>query len=215
MTYNDCLLLTGDKWHSLSDAKKCDVLQAIENHMAEVGGRTPCKVEAVSLRSDEKSVTMGFYNPLSKKICINSTQFAADSTYGKTSEELIKTCLHEGRHAYQHEAVNGNIKHLDDSQRQLWKENMKPGNYISYEQNPRGYMNQPIEADARDFENRQYREFVAQRNALIPKKSDGYSNARDIFNRQMESSDVFIIPEMKNNEKIEKKETKGFSMKSW
>ena len=34
MTYQESLLLTGDAWLKLSDDKKIEVLQTIENHMA-------------------------------------------------------------------------------------------------------------------------------------------------------------------------------------
>lgn len=142
MTYQESLLLIGNEWTSLSDDKKIEVLQTIENHMAYESNRVSVPVEGRFLHTGSDGIVLGLYDPRSGRIYINASQFDSESMYGKDSSTIVTTCLHEGRHAYQHQVVNGIVQHDDLSEAAAWRENLKDGNYISFEENPRGYYEQ-------------------------------------------------------------------------
>ena len=152
MKYNDALeALSTEKWNSLSAEDKHNVLQSIEDHVAQKEGGNPCKVQGRYIQSGMHGITMGFYSRTDRTITINTAQFASDSKYGNNYSAHLNTVLHEGRHAYQHQAVQGEIKHNNPAELAAWVDNMQPGHYITYEKNPRGYYAQPIERDARSY----------------------------------------------------------------
>lgn len=184
MTYQESLLLTGSEWTSLSDDKKIEVLQAIENHMAYESNRISSPVEGRFLHTGSDGIVLGSYNPRSGRIYINVSQFDPESMYGKDSSALVTTCLHEGRHAYQHQVANGIVHHDNPNEAVAWRENLKDGNYISFEENPRGYYEQPVEVDAREFAASRYKEMMNERlQAEIDRPAD-YSSAKDAFETQ-------------------------------
>lgn len=197
MNYDDALRLTAsDEWRLLSDEQKTDVLQCVESHMARESGRKPCPVEAKWLMTGKDGIELGYYSPSEGRICVNASQFAPDSMYGDTSDKLVETVLHEGRHAYQHQVVGGLAPHDDQADVEAWAENLKDGNYISFEENPRGYWNQPVEVDARQFASERFVQLKSEREALSceedscqqPSGSEdavpGNQEARSIFERQ-------------------------------
>lgn len=186
MTYEQSILLTDKQWSSLSDEAKIQVLQAIENHTAFEAGRLNCPVVGKFLYTGNDGVVLGTYDPQSKVIYVNSSQFDAESKYGKTSETLVTTCLHEGRHAYQHQVADGIITHNDPAEAEAWKDNLSDGNYISFKENPRAYYNQPVEVDARRFAEEKYTELVAERQRLIAAEKVDQSQ-RSVFERQLSS----------------------------
>ena len=104
--------------------------------------------------------------------------------YGKDSSTIVTTCLHEGRHAYQHQVVNGIVQHDDPNEAATWSENLKDGNYISFEENPRGYYEQPVEVDAREFAACRYRAMMSERLQAEMNRPDDYSKAKDAFETQ-------------------------------
>jgi hypothetical protein len=151
-SYDESLgCLTEDKWKTLGVEDKIGVLQSVENEMAAREHRYPCEVTTKPMPSEEGSVVFGGYDPVGKGIVINSQQLEAGSEYGDNCSEHLDTILHEGRHAYQDQAVDGLIEHEDKDELSQWRDNKMPGHYIKYEQNPRRYMDQPIERDARAF----------------------------------------------------------------
>ena len=175
MNYDDALRqTTPNEWRHLSDEQKTAVLQCIENRMASESGRKPCPVNPKWLMTGKDSIELGYYSPSEKCICVNASQFASDSMYGATSDKLVETVLHEGRHAYQHQVVNGLVSHNDQADVESWTENFKDGNYISFEENPRGYWNQPVEVDARQFASEKLSQLKSEREAL----SYGVSNTQ-------------------------------------
>lgn len=143
--------LSDESWPGLSIDEKLVVLQDIENEMAIRENRSPCRVTGEFIPSDDRGITLGYYNRDSRNITINTEQLDRASKYGNDFHVHLDTILHEGRHAYQHQAVMAEIEHNDKVQLAEWVENMKPGNYITFERNPRGYYLQPIEKDAREF----------------------------------------------------------------
>ena len=192
MTYDQSILLTGNQWASLSDGQKVQVLQAIENHSAYEAGRITCPVVDKFLYTGTDGVVLGTYDPQNRVIYVNSSQFDPESKYGKTSETIITTCLHEGRHAYQHQVADGIVEHDDPTEAAIWKENLAEGNYISFRENPKAYYNQPVEVDARAFAAEKYAELVASREQLS--YSDTYhNNPLEVFERQLSSEATGVV----------------------
>lgn len=198
MNYGDALrLTTPDEWRLLSDEQKTSVLQCVESRMARESGRKPCPVEAKWLMTGEDGIELGYYSPSEERICVNVSQFAPDSMYGGTSDKLVETVLHEGRHAYQHQVADGLVAHNDQAEAEAWAENFKDGNYISFEENPRGYWNQPVEVDARQFASERLAQLKSEREALSPEERRGQNRIeseharpgslepRSIFERQV------------------------------
>lgn len=184
MTYEQSVLLTGSKWTELSDEKKLEVLQTIENHTAFEAGRLSCPVVGKFLYTGTDGVVLGTYDPKKQVIYVNSSQFASDSRYGKDSEAIVTACLHEGRHAYQHQVSEGIVLHDNKAETDAWKENLAEGNYISFRDNPRAYYNQPVEVDARRFAEEKYSEIVAERQSHNIATCSDYTQ-KDVFERQI------------------------------
>lgn len=184
MTYEQSLLLTGTQWTELSEEKKLEVLQTIENHSAFESGRLSCPVVGKFLYTGTDGVVLGTYDPKNQVIYVNSSQFAADTRYGKDSEAIVTACLHEGRHAYQHQVADGIVLHDNQAEADAWKENLSEGNYISFKENPRAYYSQPVEVDARRFAEEKYAEIVAERQSH---DIEAYSDheQKDIFEKQL------------------------------
>ena len=87
----------------------------------------------------------GAYNPENNTISVNEKLL-----YYEDPEELMKTILHESRHAYQQYAVDYPDKvTVPEETIDLWRENMD--NYISPELDYEEYVNQPIEVDANSY----------------------------------------------------------------
>lgn len=184
MTYEQSVLLTGSQWTELSEERKLEVLQTIENHSAFEAGRLSCPVVGKFLYTGTDGVVLGTYDPKNQVIYVNSSQFASDTRYGKDSEAIVTACLHEGRHAYQHQVADGIVLHDNQAEADAWKENLSEGNYISFKENPRAYYNQPVEVDARRFAEEKYAEIVAERQSHdIESYSD--HEQKDIFEKQL------------------------------
>ena len=185
MTYQESLLLTGNEWTSLSDDRKIEVLQTIENHMAFEANRDSVPVEGRFLHTGSDGIVLGSYGPHSGRIYINVSQFDSESMYGKDSSTIVTTCLHEGRHAYQHQVINGIVQHDDPDETAAWRENLKDGNYISFEENPRRYYEQPVEVDAREFAACRYKEMIGERLQAEMDRPNDFSKAKDVFETQI------------------------------
>ena len=188
MTYQESLLLTRSEWTSLSDDKKIEVLQTIENHIAYESDRISVPIEGRFLHTGSDGIVLGSYDPHRGRIYINVSQFDPGSMYGKDSSTLITACLHEGRHAYQHQVVNGIVQHDDPIEAAAWRENLKDGNYISFEKNPRGYYEQPVEADAREFAACRYKEMLRERLQAEMDRPNDCSKAKKTFETQISNS---------------------------
>lgn len=188
MTYQESLLLTGDAWVSLSDDKKIEVLQTIENHMAFESNRIVAPIEGRFLYTGSDGIVLGSYDPDTRRIYINTSQFDPESMYGKDSSTLVMTCLHEGRHAYQHQVANGLVHHNDPGEVKIWKDNLKDGNYITFRENPRGYYEQPVEIDAREFAACRYEELVTERLQAEINQPNDYSCAKSAFESQISNT---------------------------
>ena len=107
--------------------------------------------------------------------------------YGKDASTIVTTCLHEGRHAHQHQVAKGFVEHDNPVEAEAWRENLKDGHYISFRENPRGYYEQPVEVDAREFAARRYEELVTERFQAEMDRSNDYCSAKSVFEAQIRS----------------------------
>lgn len=167
MTYEESLTLISEKWSQLNQEQKLEVIQTIENHEAEINNRSACPVEGKFLYTGNDGVVLGQYDKETRSIYINDSQLSPDSKYGQTSTQMIQTVLHEGRHSYQHQSVEGKVEHPDKHEVEVWKENFDK--YISFKEDPKGYFSQPIEVDARTYSAERYQQMISEREALISK----------------------------------------------
>lgn len=134
-----------NEWKELSVEERADVLQKIENSVAEVAHRPSCIINVKPLGENN----YGFFDSETGEITVNSNYLT--SSYEDYSE-CLDTIIHEGRHAYQnynvyYEQVHPNSKDISD-----WDSNWNLNGY----QDPQtygfeAYWNQPVEADAREF----------------------------------------------------------------
>lgn len=190
MTYKEILnTLNSEVWCRLSDDEKIDYFQSLENCMAMESNRDSCKVNGKFLYTGEEGVVLGVYNPETREIDINVSQFDEYSLYGKEPSRLTQTCLHEGRHALQHQVAEGKVKFPDSEVAEEWRHNLEEGNYISYKRNPKAYYNQPVERDAREFAETRYAALLAEKEKMEISQGDSVDikEASMVFANQMES----------------------------
>lgn len=97
---------------------------------------------------DDKGDARGLHN--GNIIYLDSDNFKNDPP-----EEILRTIIHEARHEYQETIVN-NYKQtgelppgISKTQIETWRKNNTVENYIKPEDDPVGYLGQPIEQDAR------------------------------------------------------------------
>lgn len=149
MTYDAALkIIHSNNWNKCTLEEKKDALQAIEDRISKEQGRTPVKLDFQRNNSDE----LGAYDFFqSKGVVINEALLETEN-----SQFAVTTVLHEGYHAYQDQLVNGIVDgtHLNA---ELWKDSLE-GRYISHSQSPRGYEEQALERDAREYAEKMERE---------------------------------------------------------
>ena len=76
MNYKELLdSLNTDTWRSLSEEEKLDFFQSLENYMAMENNRNNCKVNGKFLYTGEEGIVLGAYNPETREIDFNVTQF--------------------------------------------------------------------------------------------------------------------------------------------
>ena len=102
---------------------------------------------------NERTDCYGYYTPSERRVYLSEKVLNGDISYAD-SYELLGTVAHELRHAYQHEAIeNPSAFTVSEETLEAWRNNYPGyGQYISYQSDPDGYWNQPIERDARSFE---------------------------------------------------------------
>lgn len=186
--------LKDDSWKTLDISGKVAVLQAVEQEFARRENRYPCQVSPKYMpKGKGDGILMGSYSPVTKDIAVNIEQLSPDSKYGNDYTVHLDTVLHEGRHAYQDQAARGVIQHSDKGELEQWRLNMAPGNHIPYEQNPRGYYNQPIEKDARLYAEKMVRQIKQEQQQMHAQEDQGVFAAKAVYLEQMnayETSDL-------------------------
>ena len=130
-----------ENWKKMSRNKRKEVLIALAKSIS-----TAFRIEIKGIIFFEGHTSLrGYYNH-DGYLYMNDDVLTVDSNM----EDALDTIFHEGRHAFQHAAINNpNFYSISRQQALLWEHNIH--NYISYERNPYRYYNQPIEMDAREF----------------------------------------------------------------
>lgn len=125
-----------ENWEDLGLGERLAALQGVEDLMSEIQGRPPLDVVAERMEPG----LYGYFDGKAVHI----------STWGLSSNdvaEAVDTIIHEGRHAYQHYAVDHPGFHPDQQQVEEWRDNFP--NYLAAElYGQEAYQNQPVEADA-------------------------------------------------------------------
>lgn len=135
------------EWNNLeSVVAKRDILQALSDRCSEIQGMHPVPIEL----GDPGKGNAGGYSLQSERITLRPEDLANCNTIKELSD-LRDTVLHETYHAYQHQCVQGMVQHSNPLEVEIWRENFKPENYISPQENFIGYFNQPVEVSAREF----------------------------------------------------------------
>lgn len=177
MTYEEALGATGRQvWSGLCEERKVEVLQALEDRAARESGRLSRPVVAEWLHTGQDGVVLGTFNPSQQTISVNASQLGEGASCGEDSSRMVETIFHEGRHAYQHDVVEGRIPHADAEEARAWAENLEPGGYVRFWENPRAYFAQPVEADARRFAEARSARLEQERSELLMQEE---SNKRD------------------------------------
>ena len=129
-----------------STAGKRKRRRRIEELYATFSASTGYNPELVFEKRDANS--LGAYNPKRNKIILNTLLLEE-----KNPQKVIRTLLHEARHAFQHFAVEHPWRAKpDESNIYSWEYSIE--NYISSDVDFNMYQSQSIEADADDFAQR-------------------------------------------------------------
>ncbi len=167
MTYEDALRMTDrEVWSKLSEQGKVEVLQAVEDHMAEECGREARTVESKWLYTGDAGIELGRLQPGIPTIYVTASQRGEASRYGDNPAKMVAGVLHEGRHAFQHDVAEGRVPYEDADTAQAWAKNLEPGGYVRFDENPRAYWDQPVEADARRFASDRLSQLRSERTAI-------------------------------------------------
>lgn len=173
MTYEDALGLTDRQaWSRLSEEGKVAVLQAIEDEAAAEAEREARTVEAKWLYVGDDGIELGRYESGPRTVYVNSSQLAEGSRYGDDPDKMVETVLHEGRHAFQHDVAEGKVPYEDQETVKAWADNLAPGGYVTFAENPRAYYDQPVEADARSYASARLSQIQGERVALAERAAE-------------------------------------------
>lgn len=160
-----------ENWAKLSDSFRRAQMQGLENSMAKLQGRPPRKVIIDSTISNG-----GAYTPDGKG---GGTIRVSANDVHNNSFECMDTILHEGRHAYQDDVINGRIANAETEEtKKAWAHDDTYGCYISSSEGDYcDYYYQPQEADAYGFakdqmdnmstifgDDPQYQDYIINRN---------------------------------------------------
>ncbi|TCS94860.1 hypothetical protein EDD58_103283 [Hazenella coriacea] len=123
----------------------------MEDYLALEQGRKPIEIkDPRSLTIEEKRELgngLGYYDHENKKIYVNLDSLTAEQSYN-----IVETVIHEGRHAYQHYALENPEIHPDHKELELWRKNtgLVGGVYLPPEYDFMYYY-QAIERDANQY----------------------------------------------------------------
>lgn len=140
-----------DNWKNLSPSERRESLQYLENKMAEEAGRKPRRIQ---VDKKLKPGECGYYDDSVLKrgnIYINEDYLYSNDR--AKQYDAMDTVIHEGRHAYQYDCVNGRIKHSEnDATLTSWGKNVEEYNPFAKDKTSYSYYRfQPIEDDANNY----------------------------------------------------------------
>lgn len=151
-----------ENWSKLSLEERAEVLNRIEQKIAEIEHRPAVRVFV----EDMKANSLGYHSNTEHKIALNAKYVGANNP--NLHREVLDTIIHEGRHAYQRYNVDVKCIHESASEVKQWEKNFydPEWGYYSYRGQKiyiplndgkihdvgfRLYANQPVEIDARNF----------------------------------------------------------------
>ncbi|HNR95919.1 MAG TPA: WXG100 family type VII secretion target [Anaerolineae bacterium] len=131
--------LKPDKWSKLTGEERLQVLQTVENKLAEAQGRPAVTIELADLDANQR----GEFSD-NEKIRINKDHLSSGDLHS-----VLDTVGHEGRHAYQWWVVQNKGVEEEEQRFKEWSDNVADGNYLRAEEvGFRRYRLQPVEYDA-------------------------------------------------------------------
>lgn len=141
------------KWSTYTIDEKKQVLQDYMDNVIEIYGLQDVKTQIVwdpSATYETGRITWGYYIHDNHTVTLNEAALQ-DSISRWDSYTLIVTVSHELRHAYQYEAIDHPTDYMVTKETiDSWDNSFD--NYISFDEDRIGYLNQAVEVDARDFE---------------------------------------------------------------
>lgn len=145
--------LRPEVWTTLNESQREWGLREVGRNLSDAYECPAPPLIGSKLREDGHSITLGEYSDDEYRMRVNDKLLKLGD-----SGQALETYCHEFRHAYQHEMAtryNSAFRHLchDETQAAKWAENLD-GGYIPFEDNAKGYKNQSVERDARDFAHR-------------------------------------------------------------
>lgn len=140
-----------DSWKNLDAEGRLNVLQELENKVAEIEHRPASIVKMKDL--GDPAVHKGYCQQNfwgnNSTLTLNS-QCLSDNSMSEYFESL-DTVIHEGRHAYQNYNLDQREVNPDTDSVSEWRQNMDEGYRSPELYGFRAYWTQPVEIDARAF----------------------------------------------------------------
>lgn len=133
---------SAENWSRLSFRERATALRGLA---VDAGNAMGIEIKGVEFYNGKRK-SRGYYSG-DGYLYLNS-----DVLYDESQrEDALDTIFHEGRHAFQREAMNDPKKYgISESTAKAWRNNQPP-NYIRYEEDPKAYRSQPVEKDAFSF----------------------------------------------------------------
>lgn len=167
-------------WDNMSQEQQKEAVSALRDSVADDLGLQ--EKPDVKYYNNDDDTDFGGYSPSENVIYINEHNMG-------DAKETADTIAHESRHCWQHEIADNS----DSPQAQAFKENFD--DYIRPEDDYRGYRNQPVEADAREYANNITDNILDQKTIgdenVVGAPSDANTTSNDIRQNQEEKGAVF------------------------
>jgi len=126
-------------WKRASISSRKEALITLEKTMAQKQGRRNCAIEFF----DMKDKHLGYYDRKFKTIILNKKLVKALDM----NMLAIDTVIHEGRHSYQDQVIDGLVKPKESDEPTKWLYNR----FLYFEEAVYLYYFQPVERDARRY----------------------------------------------------------------
>lgn len=173
-------LLNNENWSRLNVEQKLSVLQSVEYNEAIKARRLPCNIVGKAIPDSSNGTTLGYFDTESKEIIINTSQLISGSKYGDDYKEHLDTVLHEGRHAYQDQCING--LHLGEQQELVDRWNNDYKSYITPDEGGE-YKEQLIEKDAKAYAD--YKKIGVEKDKLYMERNDLVNAKKEMIERDL------------------------------
>ena len=167
-------------WDNMSPEQQKEAVSELRDSVADDLGLQ--EKPTVKYYNNDDDTDFGGYSPSENAIYINEHNMG-------DAKETADTIAHESRHCWQHDIADNS----DNPQAQAFKENFD--DYIRPEDDYRGYRNQPVEADAREYA-KNITDHIPDKKTIGDEKVDGApseanATSNDIRQNQEEKGAVF------------------------